>query len=610
MRTSLLLLLVACVQDGRLNPKPDDGRDLDDTALPDTGDTGDTADTDTDTEPPACTLDLGPAGTVPVDAACAGTVTVEDPWDADPEWQYASGGQGVIVLPVVAQLTDDDGDGDTDADDLPDIVFTVLGANTLVALSGDGSGPLFEKRGFDGTTGVAVADVDADGDPEIVALTTDFHMAAVDATGRTEWTSPSNVWTSYSQPTVADLDGDGAVEILTESQILRGRDGGYLASLSGSTTYSTPVVADLDRDGTAEILTGGAAFAPDGTLLWSLDTFLVYMAFAAVGNLDADDDGEVVFVLDGEAHVRDADGAVLSAFPVEGGTRTGPPCIADVDGDGGVEIVVPDQNFVTAFTPGGTMVWQAEIRDGSGAAGCSAFDLDADGAAEVLIADEIALRIFDGRTGALRHEDYSHTSNTLWEYPVVADVDGDGAAEIVLADNNGDTVGITVWGHGGDGWAPAGPTWAVHDYAPGRVGDDGAVPAPSAPWLAWNGFRARPVDAPLARPDLVAEVTDTCVPDCAAGTAELAVAVANEGAVDAAAGAVVAVYADDGRLLTTLTLPAVASGERLAALPVTLDVADVRAGLRLVVDDDGTGGGVVDECDEDDNDAVLEALCP
>ena len=57
--------------------------------------------------------DLGTPGTVSVVTECEGgvSVTVKDPWNVAIEYQYTSSGSGVIVMPAVGNLNDDDGTG-------------------------------------------------------------------------------------------------------------------------------------------------------------------------------------------------------------------------------------------------------------------------------------------------------------------------------------------------------------------------------------------------------------------------------------------------------------------------------------------------------------------
>jgi hypothetical protein len=648
MRSSLILLLLAgCGTENNLNGKETDPAfDPGDTATDPITDTA-----DTDVVPEDCNgeddngdgnidegfpdddgngradcmdrecpvLDLGSAGVVDILEECSGTSTsiVDDPWNAAIEWQYTvSSGSGVIVMPAVGNLTDDNGDGRVDEDDTPDIAFSTWSSNTLVALNGDGTGELFEISGFDGQGGVTIADVDSDGTPDIVAIETGGRIAAVDATGSIKWTSATFPMMAYPQPTVADLDNDGEVEVIGDVGVVEGTDGRTVATLSGMTnSWRTPVAADLDQDGQQEIILANKVFDMDGNTLWT-NSGTGSGNFAAVADVDGDPGGEVFFVSNGMAYLHDDDGSLITSFPVPGGVIPGPPAIADFDGDGQVELAVPNSTQISVFETDGTLDWSARMQDNSGLAGCSGYDVNGDGAYEVLFADEIAFRIYDGATGAILYENTNHSSGTVWEYPVIADVDNDGSAEIVVADNGGAWHGITVFGHAGSvGWPKSGTTWATHDFAVTNIEADGHVPSPPDPsWQIYNVFRARPsVDDPSSA-DLVVSITDVCVADCDYGPVELGIQVANQGGADVDAGTIVAIYADDGvpRLISTVTLPAIPAGTLLDGIQVDLGPEDVGDyGFLAVVDDDGTGTDDVGECDETNNtDMWTDVFCP
>lgn len=641
-----LLLLAACQVESNLAGKPDDPAPFDsgDGWTPDTGDTDtdpppveecngvdddgdglvdeDFPDSDLDgladcmeqTCPP---LDLGAAGTVPVPEECSGTgtPTITDPWNVGIEWQYRSGGSGAIVMPAVGNLTDDNGDGVVDEDDVPDIAFTTWTSNTLVALHGDGSGEIFEVSGFNGQGGVTIADVDGDGAPEVVAFSTANRIAAVDAAGRTEWSSAVFGVQAYPQPTVCDADGDGDVEVIGDVGVVDGATGATVGTLSGiSNSWRTPLCADLDRDGVQEIVLGNRVFHADGSLQWT-NAGTGSGNFAAVADVDGDPGGEVFFVSGSTMYLHDDDGAELWRVTIPG-SNPGPPSVADFDGDGEVEIAIPANTQISVWNIDGTRLWTMPINDTSGLAGCSGYDVNGDGAYEVLYADQDSLDIYDGATGTVLYTNPTHSSGTVWEYPVIADVDNDGSAEIVVASNGGTWQGVTVFGHDGDGWPKSGTTWGTHDFMMTNLNPDGSVPSPpDSPWETHNVCRARPwVDDP-SFPDLGVSITDVCVMDCTYGPVALGLQVWNAGGTDVEAGASLAVYAVDAtaeRLVATVSLPAIASGEKPAGFELALDPADVgERGFRVVVDDDGTGVGAVDECEEGDNeDQFLDAFCP
>jgi hypothetical protein len=556
-----------------------------------------------------CDVDEVLGGDVTVNEDClAPDITITDPWNVAIEWQYTSGGSGVIVMPAVGNLTDDNGDGVINEDDDPDIVFSTWSANTLVALHGDGSGVIWERTGYNGSAGVAIADVDNDGQPEVIAGSTGRQVVALSAAGTVEWTSASFGWQTYPQPTVADLDGDGDVEVVFDIAVVEGSSGATVATLpSIASSWRAPVIADLDADGIHEILLGEHAFRPDGSIKFSVAR-TGDSTFAAVADIDGDAGGESFWVSGNQMHVMDDDGSLIRTVSLySSATRPGPPAVADFDGDGAVEIVVPANRVIEMWEVDGTLKWSSPIQDNSGIAGVSGYDINADGIYEVLYADEISLRILDGATGTQLYSNSSHTSGTVWEYPVVADVDGDDSAEIIIASNGSTWKGITVLGHSGDGWAKSGPTWPVHDFAMVNVNADGTVPSPAPrSWDVYNVFRARPTvdDAAV---DLSAAIVDVCFSGCIDEShTEVAVQISNPGGLDAPAGLSVALYAIEGGaeiLLGVQTLPDILpTGRSSDALIFEITKGDLGSdGLMIRVDDDGTGTGTQNECDESNN---------
>lgn len=611
--------LLAC-SDYRLNPEKDDaGPPLEETAaVADSGGGGDdTQDSKIPVEDPEdCEVSVAPEGSVSENAACESTGgPVTDPFNLTIELSYNAGSYGATVTPVVGNLTDDDGDGDVDELDVPDIAFSTLYNNTLVAISGADGALIFEVGIVLGTAGVAIADVDADGAPEVIAIDNKRRAIAVDSTGAIEWTSAALAISTFAQPTVADLDGDGRPEVIADSAIVNGEDGSLVAELQGVTpTNRTPVVADLDQDGQQEIILGEHVFDATGALLWT--TAAKGMgAFAAVADVDGDIGGELYVVSKGDALLYDDDGDLLKKASLPGvQPNPGPPCAADFDGDGEVELVVPTGTTLAAFNSKLTNLWEVPMQDTSGSAGCAGYDLDGDGAYEVLIADEVALRILDGATGATLYESFSHSSGTYWEYPVVADVDLDGSAEIVFVSNNA-LINVKVIGHAGDGWPRSGPTWGVHDFAVTNLNPDGSVPVtPEASWQKYNVFRARPaVDDPSAA-DLTVSYDDLCVADCNNGPIKISFQVANKGAIDVEAGTPWAFYKVDGEAVTlvkTGTLDAIPAGTALQGFALELVPGDIGVnGFLFTVDDDGAGGSLHSECDEDNNTVVwVDRIC-
>jgi len=532
---------------------------------------------------------------------------ITDPWNLSVEWSNNAIGSSVVT-PVVGNLTDDNGDGVIDELDNPDIAVSIYGPGQVVALHGDGSGIIWTVSGMRHDGGIAIGDVDNDGEPEVVGITATNKVRALDgATGATEWTSADAFSMLWPVTTISDVDGDGNPEVIADAGLVNGADGSTIAALSpvNSSCWRAPVAADIDLDGDMEIILGNTVFDHNGVRLWSA-TGSGTSCFSAVANLDSDNEAEVIWAFGSQILMYEHDGTLIRTAAASA-ANPGPPCVGDLDGDGEPEIAAPAGNSLRAYEADGTLMWSQTIRDSSGAAGCSVFDMNGDLTYEVLQADETAMRIFDGTTGTVLYENSTHGSVTYFEYPAVADVDGDGSAEIITSSSSG-YQGVTVFGHNGDGWPYSGPNWQVHDFAVTNVTADSSVPVdPDPSWLVYNVFRGRPSTDFAGQPDLVVELIDMCVASCVSGGKfMISYQVFNQGEGDVDAGVPLTLYAVNGTTrtaITTVTLPAVPSGKAIEGSVFDLTIDDIGThGWVLSVDDDTTGGnGTVFECDETNN---------
>ena len=279
-----------------------------------------------------------------------------------------------------------------------------------------------------------------------------------------------------------------------------------------------PAVGDLDQDGTQEIIIANTCYNSDFTPRWTSSIQGNYGHWSAILNADEDLDGEVAMVGAGWLGIYDPDGTEL--FKTNAGTgQPGPPCVADCDGDEVAEIAWASSSQFNMFELDGSLLWTQTITDASGLAGCSGYDVNGDGAYEVLFADENTFWLFDGSTGGVLFSQLGHASGTIFEYPIVADIDNDDSAEIVISSNNfrmngQGWAGITVFGHLGDGWAKSGTTWNVHDFAVTNIYTNGGVPlSPEPSWQTYNVYRSRPTEDAMTV-DLLAEITDICFAGC------------------------------------------------------------------------------------------------
>jgi hypothetical protein len=570
-----------------------------------------------------CEIDALPAGTTGPSTTCGSDTgpPVADPWRARVAWQWRGLTDdpcinSVAMTPLVVQLDDDDGDGAIGPDDDAEVVFVAIPSSTtpgcwtaessiVVLDAATGAQELVIDADVNFGAVMTVADLDGDGAAEILAYDVDNALHAWRIDGTELWRTGPRTPYIGGMPTavVADLEGDGTPEVIAQATVLEGRTGAERFTYTVAGYFLDPVSADLDGDGRAEIVSDGSVFANDGTRLWTgltpRDSFS--FVYGMVLDVDGDPDGEVVQAESDRISVFDADGRALASARFSSGLAS-TPCAADLDDDGEPELVLPAQTRLHAFEVDGSIRWSVPIKDTSTAAGCIAADLDGDGAAEVLYADEEAFLILDGRTGATRLSWSEHGSGTLLETPSVADVDKDGALEVLVSsnDNNGTApwTGVTMLEHDGDGWA-AGPTaWPSASRVYDRQDDAGVVRSVGRWWDVENAYRGTEPSV-TEIPDVAVTVTDACTASCEGdGVASIALLVANPGSVVLGAGTPVYVYARTG-----------STRSRVAEVTLPMDLAPGETSGTLQVDVPATaldGDGVEVTILEDDADCHPE----
>ena len=526
-----------------------------------------------------------------------------------------TGMQDVVATPIVINLSDDDGDGSTDRNDIPDIVFLTynLGGDgccnqrsTIRIVSGacndDGTmTTLASLNSVDMTNdaGLAAGDLDGDGVPEIVAVTrVDGRPQGVVAWKRAadDGSAWEVFWQNTTHPTwnvhtkggatlsIANVDGAGPPEIVVGNVILSGITGatffdGALTSGGtggiGNNAFLGPAatVADLDLDGQQEIIAGNTLYDSRGSPLWTFEYTsnnsacggdLSCDGFNAFANFDGDPEGEIVIVRRGEVFVLQHTSEQLfkAVIPRDDcpNNESGPPTVADFDGDGYPEVGTASADFYVVVdfdTCGGedwlelgcaaqNVLWMVPNRDcSSRATGSSVFDFEGDGRAEVVYADETTMRIFDGATGEILYEDDTHGSHTRIEMPIIADVDNDGNAEIVVPENSsgGGRPGIDVWADESDNWVRTRRIWNQHGYSITNVTEDGTIPErPETNWLEprFNNFRQNvQPDSVFAAPDLVLSELDVVLDSSKCPfevTFQISATVRNDGALSVPPG--------------------------------------------------------------------------
>lgn len=548
------------------------------------------------------------------------TPVVEWQWNSNP---VHAGYAQIMATPAIANLTDDNGDGTIDTDDVPDIVFSAFtgssysSAGTLVAISGDTGETLWSLYDIGGhnvygSGGVAIGDLDADGSPEVCTPGVSASVVCVHADGSLAWAAGSEIY-YVGAPAIADLDNDGFAEVVF-GRLVFDHLGNLLAQGTagvGGRYMSVPI--DANADGDLEILAGDTLYDGDMSVIWQDG---LGDGIPAVGDFDVDPAPEFVRTANSEVVLTDTDGTVIWRASVPGGGG-GAPTVADYDGDGQPEVGVAGLSYYSMFDTDGSLVWSNPTEDDSSSVtGSAVFDFEGDGAAEVVYADEHNLFVYDGSTGEVRMQLTGHASGTLFEYPLIADVDGDGSTEIIVASNNyawSGWNGITVIGDEGSTWAPARPVWNQFAYHITNINSDGSVPTEQEPnWMSWNNFRAGGSELGPAHwlADLAIGVPDICTAECGDGVVHLWLPVQNQGLLDAPEVQLRLVdeSGSSPRLVLEEALGPIPAGSALLAGPYVLDEADWGSGsLRATV----RGASAAADCDNDNNERSLGAWpCP
>jgi hypothetical protein len=514
------------------------------------------------TEPPQCPPDAGAAdiGRRCIEA-CRFTRSAQS---FRPVVKYAWGNPtlptdtDVMMAPIVTQLTDDDCDGRITAQDTPEIVVVTFagGAYTQIGIVRAltvRNGTLVEVWQRPGVINAAsqLASGNIDGQPgnEVVGCGTSGPVA-LRGDGTVLWTAMAPA-RGCGFLSIADLDGDGSVEVVTESQALDGRTG---AVKSDFPFFANSVVADVDADGRQDVVTASTVAFLDGGSLASVSG---PAGFVAVGDLNRDGRPEIISVnssthtlavwsYDPAAPTRgtlvrsgiDINGPLSPTLCPAGSAGNlgggGPPTLGDFNGDGfpdvalagGIGYAVFDgRKLMDGTTPAAqTLLWIRQTRDCSSArTGSTLFDFDGDGRVEVVYADEINLHVYDATDGT-ELVTVCNTSGTLIEYPLVADVDNDGQADLIVVSNayayacQQDPAqrfsGVRVFRSMDDNWVVTRKVWNQHAYVVTNIEEDGTVPrAPARNWtvMGLNNFRQnKQPGLEFAAADAIVSVTGTC----------------------------------------------------------------------------------------------------
>jgi len=306
----------------------------------------------------------------------SGSVAVLDPISGNVIWSLPYGGDH-----VPCEIIDLNNDG------IPEILMGPQYINGssggVLALHGNnGSVYWYNRQAACKGTYIAVADIDADGYPEIfsatpgriTALTYDGHIFA----------STYTYYPCWGGMSIGDTDFDGVFEVY-----LAERSESYPSYPSGGRglrafwadnlterwahpdilcSSQAPVLADVDKDGDLEIIVhhqsgrpGLAVINTDGSVNTYNEIYRKQMSIRELSRghvnppiADVDDDGNLEIILCGDAshnptspNIWDlVDWKLDATLPFQ---SMDPGTVADINGDGTLEIIQPNAQNVTIF---------------------------------------------------------------------------------------------------------------------------------------------------------------------------------------------------------------------------------------------------------------------
>ena len=307
-----------------------------------------------------------------------------------------------------------------------------------------------------------VADVTGDGRVEVLAATTENRIVALDPENGEIRRSHNLSSYGYTQPVVADIVGDRKPETLVVDvkgvAFAFGNGGAVWQTDLGGSVWAQPVVADLDADGRPEVAVGVGttdgevvSLEANGSQAWKHDGLDGAVTWMTAGQADDDRAIEVIAATTGGTVVAfdGTDGSVewrrtLGAFAAV-------RAFGDGDGDGSPEVyaVSRDGKLYALSGSNGTTEWTTTLTTGNVQMAPPPVlgDLDGDGTPELVAAtNDGIVAVVEPTTGEIVAT--YERDVPIYTYPAVADLDGEPGAEMIVTYGDGRVVALSFTSEG------------------------------------------------------------------------------------------------------------------------------------------------------------------
>ena len=353
-----------------------------------------------------------------------GGVTVLNGTDGNVIWAFPDNEIGDFTQPQMVDLN---------RDGIHEIVVPLERPAGVLVLHGNNGTEYWRKTdlGLETYSSPVIADIDGSGYPTIFVASTDIYRG-LDGTGRITSMSYDGrilhqtfAWRPCGGGlSLADTDGDGEFELYAGDRYMYLNDPHY-----GDNDYGKGVISFWARNLTER---------------WSRPDLLLSSHIPMLADVNGDGILDVIVghLNGGVAILNSTDGSAIRktvGIPSDAPVHY-QPSVYDIDSDGNLELLMADGHNSTADD---IVVWDlvewkvdAKMYVGKNFYGPQVADVTGDGVMEIIVANYTQIFVFN-RTFSLIAEVTAREGWEILNYAVVQDIDGDGYSEVVVSGQSG-----------------------------------------------------------------------------------------------------------------------------------------------------------------------------